>query len=102
MYVNRVIIEILIIHGAKVPDKTRLNGCENKTGRLDVVDSEKLRTGVARILKLNIEDDNPLGNIVYDYDITNLKDVKLTHPEENEIRRCIYALLKDDWENVTN
>lgn len=56
---------------------------------------------MTKLLKLHPKD-TALEKTVYDYDITSIKNEILIHPEENEIRRCIHALLKDDWENVTN
>ena len=78
----------------------RLN--EPISKRFEVLcDKCNLRPSVTKLLKLHPKD-TALEKTVYDYDITSIKNEILIHPEENEIRRCIHALLKDDWENVTN
>ena len=100
LYVNAVMIEILKNHGANSDGEMRLN--EPISKRFEVLcDKCNLRPSVTKLLKLHPKD-TALEKTVYDYDITSIKNEILIHPEENEIRRCIHALLKDDWENVTN
>ncbi|MCR1901112.1 hypothetical protein [Ligilactobacillus apodemi] len=85
-YVNQVIINISKQH--------KILSCVKRIPTN--IDSSKFPNNVEKILEL------PSKTSIFDYSIEDDKKKEaLSSVEQNEVRRCIHALLKNDWDNIT-
>lgn len=84
-YVNQVIINILRQHG--VPSCVQ---------RISVnINISNFPNNIEKILESK-------KTSIFDYNIPDDKKKEILSPvEQNEVRRCIHALLKNDWDNIT-
>lgn len=84
-YVNRIIINILNQHGV-------LSCIQRISADISI---SKFPNNIEKILESK-------KTSIFDYSIPDSKKKEPLRPvEQNEVRRCIHALLKNDWDNIT-